>query len=160
MRLLMLRNSLSGAMVYSTGDSIAALLTGDFQVSRLIGMLLLGGTLYAIEIPAYFAWLERRFGHQDALCRIGKALMAQAFFNPLWIARHMALIHCFSGRFDLVQWHLLSVGLASFVRIAPIGFAANYMIQHFIPLRWRFPASAAFSASMAVYYALSVKFFG
>ncbi|MCL7421886.1 MAG: hypothetical protein M8364_13385 [Methylobacter sp.] len=160
MRLLTLRNSLSGALVYATGDSIAALLTGEFQVARLIGMLLLGGTLYAIEIPAYFAWLERRFGRRDYAGRIKRALMAQAFFNPLWIARHLALIHCFSGRFADVQWHLLNVGLASFVRIVPVGLVANYVIQHFIPLRWRFPASAVFSASMAVYYALSERFFG
>jgi len=58
--LLIKRNCIQSAITFTLGDSCAALLTGEFQVSRLIGMMQLGGTLYAVEIPWYFAWIERR----------------------------------------------------------------------------------------------------
>ncbi|WP_341325376.1 hypothetical protein [Methylotuvimicrobium sp. KM2] len=160
MALLTLRNSMSGALIYAAGDGGAALLTGEFQWPRLLGMMLVGGLLYAIEIPAYFSWLARRFGGSDLRNRILRALLAQAFFNPLWIARHIALIYCVSGRFAELGWQLLNIGLASFLRIVPLAFAANYLIQNYIPLRWRFFYSAVFSATMAVYYAMSEAFFG
>jgi len=96
------RNCIQGAIIFTLGDSCAALLTGEFQVSRLIGMMLLGGTLYAVEIPWYFAWIERRFERQGIVNWLKRAVIAQAFFNPLWIARHLAFIHCFTGQFAAI----------------------------------------------------------
>lgn len=160
MALLTLRNGVSGALIYAAGDSGAALLTGEFQWPRLLGMMLVGGTLYAIEIPAYFGWIARRFRRGDLRGRLLRALLAQAFFNPLWIARHIALIHCVSGRIAELDWHLLHIGWVSFVRIVPAAIAVNYLIQNHIPLRGRFFCSAVFSALMAVYYAMSETFFG
>jgi len=89
------RNCIQGAIIYALGDSCAALLTGEFQVSRLIGMMLLGGTLYVVEISWYFAWIERRFEKQGFVNGLKRALTAQAFFNPIWIARHLAFIQFF-----------------------------------------------------------------
>lgn len=157
--LLTKRNSLHGAIIYSLGDSCAALLTGEFQVSRLVGMMLLGGSLYAIEIPLYFAWLKHRFGKQGFVNGIKRALLAQAFFNPLWIARHLAFINFFSGQFAAIQWNLIGIGLDSFMQILPVTLLVNYVIQNFIPHSWRFFASAGFSTLMAIYYALSAVLF-
>ena len=136
------------------------MLTDEFQFFRLIGMMFLGGTLYAIEIPWYFAWIERRFEKQGMASGIKRTLMAQAFFNPLWIARHLAFIKCFSGQFATIQWNLIGIGLDSFVHIAPYALLVNYAIQNFLPLSWRFLASAVFSTLTAIYYALSEVFFG
>ena len=158
--LLTKRNSLHGAIIYGLGDSCAALLADEFQFSRLIGMMFLGGTLYAIEIPWYFAWIERRFEKQGMVSGIKRALMAQAFFNPLWIARHLAFIKCFSGQFATIQWNLIGIGLDSFVHIAPYALLVNYVIQNFLPYSWRFLASAVFSTLTAIYYALSEVMFG
>jgi hypothetical protein len=157
--LLTKRNSLHGAIIYSLGDSCAALLTGEFQVSRLVGMMLLGGSLYAIEIPLYFAWLKHRFDKQSFVNGIKRALLAQAFFNPLWIARHLAFINFFSGQFAAIQWNLIGTGLDSFMQILPVTLLVNYVIQNFIPHSWRFFASAVFSTVMAIYYALSEVLF-
>ena len=146
-------------MIYATGDSIAAVLTQEFQLSRMIGMMLLGGTLYAIEIPCYFAWIERNFDKKGYWNRIKRALLAEAFFNPLWITRHIALIKCFSGQYAELQWNLLNIGWTSFVQIAPFAIVINYFVQNLIPFAWRFLASAIFSALMAVYYSLSEVLF-
>jgi len=51
-------NILRGAIIYSSGDLIASLLLGEFSMYRLVGMIVLGATLYALEIPNYFAWIE------------------------------------------------------------------------------------------------------
>jgi hypothetical protein len=131
--LLTKRDSLHGAIIYGFGDSCAALLTDEFQFSRLIGMMLLGGTLYAVEIPQYFAWIKRRFKKPGIKNSIKRALLAQAFFNPLWIARHLAFINFFSGQFAAIQWNLIGIGLDSFVQIIPFTLLVNYAIQNFIP---------------------------
>ena len=158
--LLTKRDSLHGAIIYGFGDSCAALLTDEFQFSRLIGMMLLGGSLYALEIPRYFAWIERRFKKPGIKNGIKRALLAQAFFNPLWIARHLAFINFFSGQFAAIQWNLISIGLDSFVQIVPFTLLVNYAIQNYIPPIRRFSASAVFSTLMAIYYALSEVLFG
>jgi len=158
--LLTKRNCIHGAIIYALGDSCAALLTNEFQVSRLIGMMLLGGTLYAIEIPWYFSWIERRFEKKGIVNGIKRAVAAQAFFNPLWIARHIAFIQCFSGQFAAIQWSLIGIGVDSFVHIVPFALFVNYVIQNFISYHWRFLANAVFSALMAIYYALSEVWFG
>ncbi|MGR9116569.1 MAG: hypothetical protein ACU85E_12445 [Gammaproteobacteria bacterium] len=159
MTLLNKRDSLHGALVYGAGDSAAALMADEFQFSRMIGMMILGGSLYAIEIPCYFAWIERRIKPSSVINRITRALLAQAFFNPIWIARHILLIKCFSGRFSDIHWQLIGFGFDAFEHIFPFAFCVNYAIQNFIPLAWRFLASALFSASMAFYYALSEVLF-
>ncbi len=45
------RNCIQGAIIFTLGDSCAALLTGEFQVSRLVGMMLFGGTLLRLKSP-------------------------------------------------------------------------------------------------------------
>ena len=150
------RNSLSGAIIYSTGDSIASLLSNEFQWSRCLGIALIGGTLYAIEITAYFLWLDQHYNTQY----FKRALLAQAFFNPLWIARHFAFIHLFSGQFSNLSWQILLVANNSFIHALPFALCANYGIQRFVSLSNRFWASATFSAVMAIYYPLSEIVFG
>lgn len=157
--LLNKRDSFSGALIYGFGDTAASLLTHEFQISRMLGMILLGGTLYAYEIPRYFALIERNIKPSNVWGRFTRALLAQVFFNPLWIARHIALIHLFSGHFEAIQWHLIDIGLKSFLEVVPYALLVNYIIQNILALKWRFFASAVFSAVMALYYALSEALF-
>lgn len=89
-----------------------------------------------------------------------RALCAQAFFNPLWIARHVALLRLFAGRAADIDADLLLLGLASFLHALPIALLINYGIQNVLPLSWRFAVSALFSSAMAIYYALSEVLFG
>ncbi|MDD2760489.1 MAG: hypothetical protein PHH11_09380 [Methylomonas sp.] len=154
------RIALRGGLIYAGGDSIATLMTGEFLIQRALGIFLIGGTLYALEIPAYFRWIERRFGNSGRWNPLKKAVLAQAFFNPIWIARHLAFIKLFSSRWLEIDWQLLSLGLDSFLHIAPLGLLMNYVIQNRVPLNWRFLASASYSALMAVYLALSEVLFG
>ncbi|MEC4749277.1 hypothetical protein [Methylomicrobium sp. Wu6] len=154
------RNVVHGSVVYAGGDAIAAAIEGEFQISRTLGMMLVGGTLYAIEIPAYFAWIDRQFDHAGRWHAIKRMLCAEAFFNPLWIARHIALINLVSGRGSEINWGLLAIGLDSFLYAMPFALLANYVIQNLIPLNWRFLASALFSSVMAVYYASSKELYG
>ena len=158
--LLSWRHAAHGGVVYSTGDSIAALISGEFQFDRFLGVLLVGSTLYAVEIPAYFNWIERRFNRSGRWNSFIRALSAQAYFNPLWIARHLAFIRMFSGRWSEIGWGLLAIGLDSFLHALPFALLINYGIQNAIPLQWRFFASSVFSSGMAVYYALSEVLFG
>lgn len=123
-------------------------------------MLCVGGTLYAIEIPAYFGWIHRHFNRTGRWNALQRALCAQAFFNPLWIARHIALIEFFSGRGSSINWGLLAIALDSFLYSLPLALMINYGIQNVIPLNWRFLASALFSSAMAIYYAMSEVLFG
>ncbi|MGR8941302.1 MAG: hypothetical protein ACU83V_06250 [Gammaproteobacteria bacterium] len=160
MPILNWRNAVRGSLVYASGDAIAAAVSGDFHLSRTLGMLCVGGTLYAIEIPAYFGWIHRHFHHTGRWNALKRAFCAQVFFNPLWIARHIALIEFFSGRCSAITWDLLRIGLNSFLYALPIGLLANYAIQNLLPLHWRFLVSALFSSVMAIYYALSEVLFG
>ncbi len=159
MRILTWRDCWHGMLVYSIGDSAAAWISGEFMWTRLIGMALLGGTLYALEIPAYFRWIDRRFTGVGRGVQIKRMMVAQAFFNPFWIARHIVFINSFSGQFEQISWGLIAVGGASFINILPVALTANYWIQNKISYRWRFFANAVFSAVMAVYYALSETWF-
>ena len=158
--LLSWRNAVRGSLIYAGGDAIACAISGNFQLGRAVGMLFIGGTLYAIEIPAYFGWIDRQFSRNDKGYALKRALCAQAFFNPVWIARHLALIELFSGRLSAINWSLLAIGLESFLVALPIALLINYGIQNMIPLNWRFFASSLFTAGMAVYYALSEVLFG
>jgi len=88
---------------------------------------------------------------------IGLAIL---YFNPLWIARHLAFIRFFSGTAESLSFDIVRVASLSFAANVPVSVAANYLIQNRVPPGWRFFASALFSACLAVYYALSPLLFG
>jgi len=141
-------NVLKGLVIYSAGDTIAALFTGAFSLTRLVGIMAVGGFIYSWEIPAWFDYINGRF---RGLQRVA---MAVAYFNPLWIARHLALICILTGQGDGIGTGLLIISLKSFAANLPVALAANYLIQIRIPLGWRFFASEVFSSIMAIYYPL------
>ena len=146
-------NVIRGLIIYPLGDTIATLVLNEFSLTRLFGMMLVGGLLYSLEIPAWFSFINTRYTGMK------RTLMALAYFNPLWIARHLIFILLFSGQISMIQWSLLSIVLKSFAVNLPVALAANYLIQNKIPLNWRFFSSAVFSSLMAVYYALSSVIF-
>ncbi len=153
------QNIIKGGLIYSIGDTIAAFISDEFSWIRLVGILLIGATLYALEIPNYFKWIDKKVesegGWKTSLYR---ALLAMLYFNPLWIARHMAFILLLKGT-DL-NWSLLKIATVSFLVNIPISLIANYVIQNKISLSNRFLASAIFSGLMAIYYAMSFEWFG
>ncbi len=154
------KNILKGALIYSTGDTIAAILLEEFMWSRLLGMALLGATIYAFEIPNYFTWIDKKTAQNSGIKKIlVKTLLAFAYFNPLWIARHLFFIKLFSKNYEALNWHLLKIATLSFLINIPISFLANYIIQNRIKFNWRFTASAIFSGLMAIYYAMSESWF-
>ena len=123
-------------------------------------MILIGATVYAFEIPNYFAWIDRKTGNLNGIQKtLAKTGLAIAYFNPLWIFRHLAFIKLFSGNYEQINSGLLLIALWSFLANIPISFIANFIIQNKIKLDWRFLASAIFSALMAIYYALSETIF-
>jgi len=127
---------------------------------RLFGMAVLGGTLYALEIPNYFAWIEKKTASFTGWKKtLGKTGLAIAYFNPLWIFRHLVFIKIFTSQFDQINMNLLKIAGLSFLVNIPISLVANYFIQNKIKLNWRFLASAIFSALMAIYYAFSETLF-
>lgn len=124
----------------------------------MLGIAFVAATLYTIEIPNYFRWITR---HTESMS-VGKAgfrrtLFAMIYFNPLWIARHLAFVQLFSGQ--PVTWGVVSIGFWSFVYNIPAAVSVNYFIQTKLPLRFRFLASSFFSAALAVYYAMSEVWF-
>lgn len=137
-----------GLLIYPAGDTAAALLTGSFSPLRLAGMMALGGLVYAWEIPAWFRWINAGY------TGMSRAAMAVLYFNPLWIARHLAFICLLSGRTGDIAPELFIVSLKGFAVNLPVAFLVNYLIQNRTPLKWRFAASAAFSALLAIYYPL------
>ena len=153
-------NILRGAVIYTAGDSIAALILGEFMWSRLLGLALVGATVYAFEIPNYFNWIEKQVngktGQRAALYKTGLAIL---YFNPLWIGRHFVFINFFSGQWETITWDLLRVAGYSFLVNIPLSLIGNYVIQNVVRLPWRFFASAVFSALMAIYYAVSMVWF-
>ncbi len=128
--------------------------------SRLLGMLLIGATVYAFEIPTYFNWIDKITDTKKGFKKTAaKTVLAIAYFNPLWIARHLLFIKLFSGNFESINFALVEIAGWSFLANIPISILANYSIQNKIHLRWRFLASAFFSALMVIYYALSETIF-
>lgn len=154
------QNILKGAAIYSIGDTVAAMLLDEFSVGRLLGMMLIGALVYSFEIPNYFAWIDKKTnafrGIKKTLVRTGLAI---AYFNPLWIFRHLAFIKLFSGNYTQINTSLFVVAFWSFLVNIPISLVANFLIQNKIKLDWRFVASAIFSGLMAIYYALSETLF-
>lgn len=155
------RDLLTGLLVYGSGDLIAALLAGQFSVQRAAGMALVGALLYGLEIPHYFRWVARVASHhrqsRAVLMRTGLAML---YFNPLWVARHLALIAVLQGNFHAIEWPLLLTACQSFLSAIPITVSANLLIQNAVPLQHRFLASALFSCVMAIYYPLIARLFG
>jgi len=123
-------------------------------------MVLIGATLYAFEIPNYFNWIVKKTTKLSGVrLTLTKTVLAIAYFNPLWIARHLFFIKLFSGNLNGINMNLLEIAFWSFLVNIPISFIANFIIQNKIHLNWRFLASAIFSALMAIYYALSETIF-
>jgi len=142
------------------GDTIAALLLNEFSIYRLLGMIAIGATVYALEIPNYFAWIDKKTSSFSGIKKtLAKTGLAIAYFNPIWIFRHLVIIKLFSGNFSQINSSLFLIACWSFLANIPISFIANYGIQNKIKLDWRFTASAVFSAIMAIYYALSETIF-
>lgn len=138
-----------GLIIYPLGDTIAALLLHEFSFYRLLGMMVVGGLIYSLEIPAWFSYINVRYNG------MARTMMAMLYFNPLWIARHLFFIYLFSGKVSAIHWSILTVALKSFAVNIPLAVAANHLIQHKLPLRLRFFYSAVFSSLMAIYYAVS-----
>ena len=150
-----------GLFIYAAGDTIAALILGQFMWTRLAGMMCLGATVYALEIPTWFRWIDRHtksksHGLNRILIRTGLALL---YFNPLWIARHLLFIAVFSAEWHALEPALLQTALFAWLVNIPLSITGNAIIQGVLPLRWRFIGSATFSALMAVYYAFSGVWF-
>ncbi len=160
MKLITIKNAFYGGLTYCLGDTIATILSDTLYYPRIFGMLLLGATLYAIEIPAYFRWLNRYFNQPGKLNAFKRMFMAAAFFNPLWIARHLVFIKLLSGQSQSISLDILSVASLSFIYCLPVALPVNFMIQNAIPLSWRFIASSIFSAFMVIYFAMSEVLFG
>jgi len=128
--------------------------------SRLLGMMLVGATFYAFEIPNWFRWIDLKTKEKTGFRLIlSRTILAILYFNPLWIARHLAFIQISSGHISQITWDILRVATLSFLGNIPISLIANYIIQNRIGFRFRFFASAVFSALMAIYYALSKVLF-
>jgi len=153
-------SAILGGVIYAVGDAIAAAIIGSWQLQRMIGIFAIGATLYAAEIKWYFNWIEKIVKSFSGAKRTWiKTTMALTYFNPLWIARHLLLIHLVSGNFELISWVLLLTGLKSFAVNIPLSIGANYWIQNKVSLSKRFYASAIFSGIMAVYYSMSSVWF-
>lgn len=145
------RNLITGLLIYGTGDAIAALISGEFVITRFLGMAIIGALLYGLEIPHYFQWVATRTsGLKKWQAVVLRTLLAMLYFNPLWVSRHLCFIAWLSG--GMVTWEILSIGLKSFISAMPITVLANFIIQNTIVLRYRFLASALFSCFMAIFY--------
>ena len=155
-----LPNILRGMLIYASGDTIACLISDSFSLYRLMGMIVVGGVVYALEIPNYFNWINRTISQSKrAGDQIKRTLLAMAYFNPVWIARHLLFINLFTGSYENIGFNLLRTGLISFAVNIPVSLAANWVIQNYISTKYRFIASATFSALMAIYYSLSEVLF-
>ncbi|NOQ77224.1 MAG: hypothetical protein GQ475_05460 [Methylococcaceae bacterium] len=160
MKLITIKDALYGGLIYSTGDTVATIISGSVYYPRMLGVLLLGASLYAIEIPAYFRWLNRRFNRRGLSNSLKRMIMVIAFFNPLWIARHLVFLKLFSGQWDSISLSILSIASLSFIYCLPVSLLVNFLIQNTIPLSWRFIASSIFSAFLAIYFSMSELLFG
>ncbi len=158
-------NIIKGGLIYSAGDTIAVLITNGLDFSdlnwiRIVGIMLIGATIYTLEIPNYFRWIDRKVPStgtgKNAFIR---ASMAMLFFNPIWIARHILFIQLLSGNYENISWGIMMTALISFAINIPISLLANYLIQNKVSLKHRFLASAIFSGLMAIYYSLSETWF-
>lgn len=150
------KNILNGALIFCIGDTAASFILNEFSLIRFFGISIIGGTIYAFEVPNVFNWIEiNTASKSDFYKKILKCIYAVLYFNPLWIARHLFFINVLKLQWNEINWELLSIGLHSFLWNLPLGLTANYIIQNKIKLKWRFIVSASYSSIMAIYYALS-----
>ena len=154
-------NIISGIFIYAIGDTIASLLTGDFSVYRMLGIAFIGSTIYAIEIPNWFLFIDAITKNriQDWKTKTYRMILAVAYFNPVWIARHIAFVYLISGKASEISWGLIHIGFSSFIYQIPITFLGNFLIQNKLEYKWRFLANCVFSGLMAIYFTLSVVWF-
>lgn len=153
-----LHNAGRAMLIYGSGDTLAALILGEFSWLRLLCVLVLAAGFYAWEVPNWFCWIDRQLPLDGRPLRIFlRTGLALAYFNPLWIARHMAVIGLAGG--GLPGAALLLTAAKSFLANIPLAVLANTLIQNRLPPSWRFTASAGYSALMAIYYALSRVWF-
>ncbi|HMQ07219.1 MAG TPA: hypothetical protein PKC30_07955 [Saprospiraceae bacterium] len=153
-------SALTGGIIYMSGDTVAAWISNEVSIVRLLGIFLVGSSIYAWEIQSYFQWIEGKTSDQNIRFRaLKKALMAMIYFNPIWISRHLLFVFLFSGKAYHISWYLLQSGLIAFIVNIPISVVANYLIQNVIILRYRFWVSAVFSGIMAIYYSMSSIWF-
>ena len=146
--------------MYGIGDSIATLLVNNFSWTRLLGIIIIGSTIYALEIPNYFNWIETKIKNKIAKKKaFQKTLLALIYFNPIWIFRHLVFLKWFSNDFEFSYKGLFIISIYSFLINIPISIFGNFIIQNKISLKYRFLASGIFSALMAIYYALSETFY-
>lgn len=158
------KSIINGLIIYSLGDTVAALILQQFSLTRLLGISIVGAFVYAFEIPNYFRWIDKKTKseHPDfksvkiSLFRTAFALL---YFNPIWIARHLLFIQFFSGNFTAINLSLLLIASKSFLINIPVSLTANYFIQNVLSFKYRFAGSAIFSSLMAIYYAMSAVWF-
>jgi len=156
-----LRNHLIGGLIYALGDSIAALITNQWDIVRLGIIFIIGATIYAWEINKYFAWIERKVKTlTHAYKKWIKASLALLYFNPVWIARHMLFVQLAAQNWNDISTNIFKAALWAFIVNIPISIIANYIIQNKVVLSYRFWASALFSGLMAVYYSMSTVWWG
>lgn len=178
-----LGSHLVGWIVYPLGDLVGQLIVGEVNFLRAGILMLAGGLIYRLEIPAWFKLIDsvspRRHtieNHafltlvtrtdQDAvkLNWLGRTVGAMAYFNPVWIARHMMFIMLATTSFakvSLATFFLaaLSTGSISFLTNLPLSFLGNYLIQVHLPLRYRFLGSALFTTLLTIKYAIEYRLF-
>ncbi len=161
-RLYAPRDVVAGLLIFGIGDSIAALIAGQQSAGRLVGVSLTGALLYGLEVPHYFRWIARRTAN-DLRVRAAllRTVLAIAYFNPLWIARHLALLAVWQGRWVVdPPWMLLETSARIFATALPVTLIANLLIQNVVPLRYRFIASSLFSCAMAIFYPIAEAWLG
>lgn len=180
-----LANQLSGWVLYPLGDFVAQLILADVDFLRVGIVMLLGGLVYRLEIPAWFRRLDEFSLSATTLARrpglglfaksvdetsdgasklnwIGRTIGAMIYFNPLWIGRHQFFVSLatIGGAAELpalVQTSLLT-GCVSFLTNLPFSLVANYVIQRHLPMRFRFFASALATMLFTIKYALELRF--
>lgn len=155
------KDILWGGIILAVSDGLAAYLTGGFSWIRFIGLLIIGSTLYAIEIPTFFSWLENyaKSKFTGIKRKLIKTIAVVIFFNPLWLFRHFAFIDILTGQTELINYHLLQTASISYIINVPLSLIGNFIIQNIIPLEWRFLSSSIYSAIMIMYFALSQVYF-
>lgn len=91
--------------------------------------------------------------------KILSAVLFTLYFNPLWIARHLFILNLFKGDYSQINLQLFRIGWESFLYSFFFTLPINYLITNVISSKWKFAVTAAFSSSMAIYYALSEVIF-
>ena len=176
-----LLNHLIGWMLYPFGDLIAQLIIGHVDFLRVAIVMLLGGLVYRLEIPAWFRridefslstttlarlpWLESVIKPADGtvsrgLNWFGRTVGAIIYFNPLWIARHqffISLTTIGAGSGLTLLGSSFMTGGVSFLTNLPLSLLFNYLIQQHLHMRFRLLASALTTMLFTIKYALELR---